>query len=237
MSANLGFTPGNLGPTTYAAPPPAAPGYGRQVGPFTIGGPAAGNDLQNQALLNDPNTLRAYMYSKMGLDPGDPGYYSDLLDQVFLPVFSAAAALYGLGGSSGPLAPYQMNTMGDFGKLAQMATGVGGGFFGVANQMGAAIAQDPRFQAAMRALAGTKGVAAAQKEMQNVGVLTTAGQNPLIQQATNDTLQRAAASYPLQAFNTLAPGAAKLPQGGYYGWLQSQRSNPQFNYLAGLLGG
>lgn len=182
-----GTTPGTGGGTGGGG---AAPG----TTPTTnTGGTGTGtNAAQNLALSKDPALAYRYMMQQLGFDPSAPGLLGKFLKQQFQPLLEARMAAAGVGDNANYMDTLD-STIRDFGGgLFQK----GGNFYGNLANIGTQAAQQGAGY--LNQLTDQE---QAQQYLQQLGMLRFAGNNPLVQQAMADQMQRANQDYQDLSFN------------------------------------
>lgn len=209
---NQNNTPGNTagnttGNTASTNSPYSSPSLGGNQAAWT--GPTSTNDLQNQALLSDPETAYRYMMEGMGYNPDAPGFYNSFLHDTEEPLIGHALSLLGIGGgNAAEMTP---------GFLQQLGTSlVTPGSNGLANLQNWAHGQAGAFGNALNQLTNQQQAA---QSFGDIKALEMAGSNPLLSQAVHDIYTRSAAGYGDYAFQHELGQHHNIDP--YISWLQS----------------
>ena len=226
----------NLGSSsTPTVTPPVTAG---SPGATPPGGPAGGQQgqfAQNAILAPDINgntkdqkeTMLQMLMERMGVSMQDPGLYGGVIASKineYLPYFYDLLGLQGQTNS--PVALNNLYT----GGLDQLVNMVGSNTFFSGMQDFAGKSRDTL----MGALPRLRDVGQQQNYLNNILALLTAGQNPLLRQASADDATRAWLGYRSENFNK-PPGTPGAPT-SYIDWLLGQ-NDPRYGAVLNLLGG
>lgn len=218
---NLGssLTPTVTPPPTPGTPPPGGPAGSQQ------------GQLAQNVILGTPGdkgdeTMLQMLMERIGIDLGNPGLYGGTIASAINEYLPYYRSLLGLQGDSTPGAVNNQYTSG----LDNLVGMIGNNTFFSGMQDFAGKTRDTL----LGALPRLRDVGEQQNYLNALLSLDSAGQNPLLRQASADDATRAWLGYRSENFNK-PPGTPGAPT-SYIDWLLGQ-NDPRYGAVLNLLGG